>query len=232
MTITSIALKNSVETYADMVLNGPAYNPPTVHSQFRFNHSGIVQYIKGGSFASPPPSSLHFDVTNATAKAIYSLAITDMWSQQGVFIVNASSGDAGVWNTRGLAFSSIGLPKNDITKYEFGGNTYFFMKYTKGKAPDETYDLVPGLDQIGVAGITEEDIILSSAQSQSLYGFNHTWTMDDASNAPTNGVFFNLPICPFKDLHLPDRTSPNFQFSCGDFRNIQSVDEVSRENTP
>ena len=114
MTTTTNAMIQAVTFLGNAAINVPAYNPPVVVDSYWQNETGIIPFLLGGAFASKPSPDSKTTVTNDTVRAIYSIAVSNLWNQQGVFIVYCGQ----LYNDRGLSYSAMDI-KNDITRLVF-----------------------------------------------------------------------------------------------------------------
>lgn len=109
---TTDSLIQAVTAMGNNTILTPAYNTPVTTESYWKNSTGIIQYLLGGAFATEPSSASKFSITNQTIKAIYSVAVSNIWNQQGVYIVNCSN----LYDDRGLNYSMMHIDKGDLTR--------------------------------------------------------------------------------------------------------------------
>ncbi|KAJ5591959.1 uncharacterized protein N7459_002328 [Penicillium hispanicum] len=228
-TVTSMRL--AVIGMANDALYSPAYNPPVVSDNYYQNHTGIFSWLQGGVFAQEPPSNTEFKLTAKVLVAIYAIAVSNMWTQQFVYFVNASD----LWDTSsGTTFANMSISHKDMSRTVIGKDTIIAIKHTDGAAPDQPYDAVPGVNALEQLGLTLAMMYESSAWAQTTgKGFNRTWTGSESvkaltgydgddldidnsyDNGPPNGIFANIPVCHLKGLIIQGRDNWGENL-CGD----------------
>ncbi|KAJ5595196.1 uncharacterized protein N7459_001404 [Penicillium hispanicum] len=211
---TTNAVIQGVTQLGNNTILSPAYNPPIVSEKYYKNTTGILGFLENGAFAQEPSSGTKFSITNSTIKSLYSVVVSNMWNQQGVYIVNCSD----LYDDRGLSYADMKIDKNDISRTTFNGSTYFVMMMTEGKNPSDAYDPVPGVAELSVLGLTLEEMITASGYSQLNGGFNYTYTEKDTLNAfngeggPPGGIYASIPICQLADLVVVGENS--WKYTC------------------
>ncbi|KAJ5578672.1 uncharacterized protein N7459_007636 [Penicillium hispanicum] len=215
---TTTALKKAVIAMGNDAMNSPAYNPPVVSEFYFQNKTGILTMLADGAFAETPPSDSVFNISAKTLQAIYSIAISNLWNQQGVYLVNCSD----IADPSGGFYSAMNINKNDLTRTIIGKDTIIALKHTDGKAPNEAYDPVPGADKLSIVGLNMTGMILASAWSQRKAGYNATWSASDglaaltSDDPPPYGLFATLPICTLVNKAVPGASSWHGTNLCDD----------------
>ena len=135
--------------------------------------TGVFPYLLNGSYAELPEEQTVIKLNNDTSKSIYAAAISNMWSQQGVFYVNVT----GVVSPAGFPMST--LNSSDLFYVTFDSQEFFAVKYTAGLGADQDWDPVPGATVVGQVGLSMAEMIQSAIYGQANYGFNHSYSTDE-----------------------------------------------------
>lgn len=167
--------------------------------------SGIVSWIKDGTFFDPIPDDFTVDLEAPILKSIFAAAVSSLWVQEEVYLVNTTS----AWTYAWRDYESLNIDKKDITRVEYNGEIFFAIKHTKGLRPDQGYDTVPGIDKLANVNLTIQEVIAASAWSQSKVGFSKNWAVDQAmsflgeGDPPPGNLFMNIPLCQLGQMPHP-----------------------------
>lgn len=198
------AMRSAVIEWGNSTINGIAYFSEDDMYYYQ-NSSGVVDWLNGGGFAQDISETYQLTIDNATMKSVFAVAVSDLWVQEEVYIVNTTN----AWTFTGDAYRTLNIDKNDMTRVIYNNQVYFFVKNTANVAPDSAYDPVPGIDKLEELGLSANDVIEASAYTLNRIGFNSTWDASGALSAmtsddpPPGGIFMNIPICQLGILQPP-----------------------------
>ncbi|KAJ5831794.1 hypothetical protein N7474_000105 [Penicillium riverlandense] len=198
------AMRYAVIDWGNSTINGIAYFSED-DMYYYLDPSGVVDWLNGGAFAQDISETYQLTIDNAAMKSVFAVAVSDLWVQEEVFIVNTTD----AWTFTGDDYATLNIDKNDMTRVTYNDQVYFFVKNTDGAAPDSAYDPVPGIDNLKELGLSTTEVIEASAYTLNHIGFNSTWDPKGALSAmtsddpPPGGLFMNIPICQLGILEAP-----------------------------
>lgn len=208
-------MRDGLKAWSDNMVNGIVIQGDG-QGMYYDNPTGIVSWIKNGSFAESLQDSFNYTVSveASTLKAIYAAALNNLWVAQGVYMVNTTNGWTYAWSN----YTSLQIDKKDMAPSQYNDEVFYVIKHTDGRAPDQAYDKVPGIDDLGNLGLDIKDVIAASAWSMSKIGFNTSWPVDEAmpyltkGGGPPGGLFMTIPICQLGEM--PNPPLELFQTTC------------------
>lgn len=197
-------MRNGLKKGADEAINGVIHQGDG-QGMYYADQSGIVSAIKNGTFFESIPDDYTVNVEASTLKSIFAAAVSSLWVQEGVYLVNTTDCAMYAWDD----YESLKIDKDDLTRVEYNGDIFFVVKHTKGQKPNQAYDKVPGIDKLGNVKLTIQEVIGASAWSLSKVGFNTSWPVDEAmhylneGDGPRDGLFMNIPLCQLGQMPKP-----------------------------
>lgn len=216
------AMKNGYKSWGETAVNGIVHQT-SGSGMYTQNKEGIVQWIKDGAFAKPIPEKHTLKIEAATVKAITGAAVSNLWRQEKVYLVNTTD----AWIYAGKSYDKLKIDKDDITRVEVNGDIFFFMKHTDDASPEDEYDSVPGIGKLGELGIDIKDVVRAAVWSQNHVGFNSSWLPEQALHAATSddpppaGLFMNIPVC-----HLGQMPHPSLDLFTRGCKTVDIAEEV------